>query len=97
MPHVAAAGGKFLSSAVIAVLALLASCFATGCGKFKLLLLLRAQNMTTLFAPCLPCHAVLQLVELLRLEANCIKWWPDQGTKKYFNDTAGMHSTAYSW
>lgn len=41
------------------------------------------------------CHA-LQLVDYLRLEADCCKWWPGDGTDKFFNNTAGavMGSTA---
>jgi hypothetical protein len=41
-------------------------------------------------ADCPPvCAACVQLVELLRLEADCNKWWPERGTQKYFEDAAG--------
>jgi hypothetical protein len=35
---------------------------------------------------CCPCS---QLVEMLRIEANCNKWWPEKGTQQYFEDLAG--------
>lgn len=40
------------------------------------------------------CCLCSQLIEILRIETNCNKWWPDQGTQQYFEDLAGRLSHA---
>jgi hypothetical protein len=40
-------------------------------------------------ATCCLCCLRSQLIDFLRMEANCNKWWPDRGTQQYFEDLAG--------
>ena len=47
---------------------------------------MRSQHFLVLLL-CAP--SCLQLVEYLRFESDCNKWWPGHGTQKYFSDTAG--------